>query len=188
MIRLPFRLFSLENHLVKQSNFRRFRVPAGLANPGEIPPPRLPAFPVIAGLKDYGRIPLRVLRRRRNPAVGSGFRARSCPYLRAFPLENSHQFIEKPRQFIGIYRIFRKFVFLRTKRSAPPSYRNPPHVRVSQMRANSRSATTPRPPASAAPKPVIALLGRFTGRGRPATSRPSPDASAGDARRPGKVE
>ena len=53
----------------------------------------------------------------------------SCPHLRAKTLGNFQNLPD-------IYRIFRKFVFLRTNRAAPPSYRNPPRARVSQMRAN----------------------------------------------------
>ena len=32
---------------------------------------------------------------------------RNAPHLRAFPLGNLWEFIEKPREFIDIYRIFR---------------------------------------------------------------------------------
>ena len=59
---------------------------------------------------------------RRNPAVGAGFRARICPQLRAFPLENFQQFIEKPRKFIDIYRIFQKFPEAARPKSNPSEY------------------------------------------------------------------
>ena len=160
MLRLPFRLFSLENHLVNQSNFRRFRVPAGLANPGEIPPPRLPAFPVIAGLKDYGRIPLRVLRRRRNPAVGGGFRARICPHLRAFHPPQLPVFARiSPRKFPSIYR------------KTPSIYRylsNFSEIRFSSNEAIG-SAIIPESPSCAG----LANAGKFT-------ISPGPETAAGE--------
>ena len=51
--------------------------------------------------------------RRPNPAAWGGFSTRFArirtPQFPAFPLENLQEFIEKPREFIGIYRILSKF-------------------------------------------------------------------------------
>jgi len=38
-----------------------------------------------------------------------GFSPRITPQLPAIPLDNLLKFIEKPREFIDIYRIFQKF-------------------------------------------------------------------------------
>ena len=55
-------------------------------------PPQLPAFAVMVGSADRGRIPLRP--------------RHCCAKTQEF---NFHLFIEKPREFIDICRIFRKF-------------------------------------------------------------------------------
>ena len=56
--------------------------------------PHFRAFSVIAGVSFHGRIPLR--------------RDTASSFLKKI---NSLKFIEKPREFIGIYRIFRKLLF-----------------------------------------------------------------------------
>ena len=69
-------------------------------------------FPLSSGYRAVAESPCARMRRRRNPAAGGGFRGRIRPHLRAFPLENLRKFIEKPREFTGIYRYFRKFHIL----------------------------------------------------------------------------
>ena len=77
--------------------------------PHVILPLQFPAFAAASRLQGRGILAM-FLRE-------GDFRPRASLHLPAFPLENFRKFIEKPREFIDIYRIFRKFhIFERSDR------------------------------------------------------------------------
>ena len=99
-----------------------------------------PAFAVIAGLTSRGRIPPRL-----GVAAAESGRRRwfSRAHLPAFARISPRKFTEIYRKTPLIYLNLSNFTeipYLRTKRSAPPSYRNPPNPREPQMRGNARAS------------------------------------------------
>ena len=81
------------------------------AGTGNFTPRNSRHFPSSTGPRTMAEFPCAWVRNR--------FSRRICPHLRAFPLENFRQFIEKPREFIDIYRI----VFGNLPKSSCPAER-----------------------------------------------------------------